>query len=136
MIKPLQNQVNSLQHRISDLETTLENSKYALSDILEAPRDTKNLHQGISTLKSEKSLQSANLLSNDSKVNLEVKEPRHSISESLSEDKIRPLEPNHLQMKIKALISQISSLWERFQNKRESKLFKKDFNNKLKGRYP
>ena len=44
-------------------------------------------------LKSEKSLQSANLLSNDSKVNLEVKEPRHPISESLSEDKIRPVEP-------------------------------------------
>ena len=39
-----------------------------------------------STLKNEKSLQSANLLSNDSKVNLEVKEPRHPISESLSED--------------------------------------------------
>ncbi len=39
----------------------------------------------ISTLKNEKSLQSANLLSNDSKVNLEVKEPRHPISESLSE---------------------------------------------------
>jgi hypothetical protein len=33
------------------------------------------------------------LLSNDSKVNLEVKEPRHLISESLSEDKIRLLEP-------------------------------------------
>lgn len=46
IIKTLQNQVNSLQHRISDLETTLENSKYALSDILEAPRDTKNTHQG------------------------------------------------------------------------------------------
>jgi hypothetical protein len=39
----------------------------------------------IYTLKNEKSLQSANLLSNDSKVNLEVKEPRHPISESLSE---------------------------------------------------
>ena len=39
----------------------------------------------ISTLKNEKSLQSANLLSNDNKVNLEVKEPRHPISESLSE---------------------------------------------------
>jgi hypothetical protein len=94
IIKTLQNQVNSLQDRISDIETTLENSKYALRDILEAPRDTKNIHQGdFSTLKSEKSLQSANLLSNDSKVNLEIKEPRYPISESLSEDKIRPLEP-------------------------------------------
>ena len=30
-IQNLQNQVNSLQDRIRDLETTLENSKYALS---------------------------------------------------------------------------------------------------------
>jgi hypothetical protein len=38
---------------------------------------------GNSTMKSEKSLQKASLLSNDRKVN----------SESLSEDNIRPLEP-------------------------------------------
>jgi hypothetical protein len=36
-------------------------------------------------LKNEKSLQSPNLLSNDSKVNLEVKEPRSDISKSLSD---------------------------------------------------
>ena len=96
-IESLENQVNSLQQKVIQLEAKFmaveRNSKYALSDILEAPRATKNIHQGDSTLKSEKSLQSANLLSNDSKVNLEIKEPRQPISESLSEDKIRPLEP-------------------------------------------
>jgi len=43
MIKTLQNQVNSLQHRISDLEITLENSKYALNPTLKAPDATKNI---------------------------------------------------------------------------------------------
>jgi len=42
----------------------------------------------ISTLKVKKS---DSRLGNDSKVNLEVKEPRDPISESLAEDKIRPL---------------------------------------------
>jgi hypothetical protein len=91
-IQSLQNQVNYLQDKISDLETTLKNSKYPLSDALEASERIQIGQMGDSTLKSEKSLQSADLLSNDSKVNLEVKEPRHPISESLSEDKIRPLE--------------------------------------------
>ena len=54
MIKTLQNQVNSLQHRISDLETTLENSKYAFNHTLKAPDATKNLQQGHPTSKSEK----------------------------------------------------------------------------------
>ena len=37
IIKTLQNQVNFLQDRISDLETTLENSKYALRSQNKAP---------------------------------------------------------------------------------------------------
>ena len=96
-IESLENQVNSLQQKVIQLEAKFmaveRNSKYALSDILGAPRETKNIHQGDSTLKNEKSLQSANLLSNDSKVNLEVKEPRHPISESLSEASKIPLKP-------------------------------------------
>ena len=50
-IETLQNQVNSLQDRIRDLETTLENSKYALSDALEAPNAIKIIQQGDSILK-------------------------------------------------------------------------------------
>jgi hypothetical protein len=96
-IESLENQVNSLQQKVIQLEAKFmaveRNSKYALSDILGAPRETKNIHQGDSTLKNEKSLQSANLLSNDSKVNFEVKEPRHPISESLSEASKIPLKP-------------------------------------------
>jgi uncharacterized coiled-coil protein SlyX len=47
-------QVNSLQDRISDLETKLtfeENSKYALSRTLEAPETMKSIQQDNSTLK-------------------------------------------------------------------------------------
>ena len=46
MIKTLQNQVNSLQDRISDLETTLENSKYALRRTLKSPDTMKSIQQG------------------------------------------------------------------------------------------
>jgi len=52
-----QNQVNSLQDRISDLETKLtfeENSKYALSRTLKASEATKILKQGDSPSKVEK----------------------------------------------------------------------------------
>jgi hypothetical protein len=85
-IQNLQNQVNSLQDRISDLETKLrfeENSKYALSRTRMDEKTPFTSQQGNSTMKSEKSLQKASLFSNDKKVN----------SESLSEDNIRPLEP-------------------------------------------
>ena len=92
-IQNLQNQVDSLQEKVIHLEIQLKNSKYALRGTQIAQKDPFTSQQGDSTLKSEQSLQSANLLSNYSKVNLEVKEPRHPISESLSEDKIRPLEP-------------------------------------------
>ena len=82
-IERLQNQVNSLQDRIRDLETTLENSKYALSRTRMDEKTPFTSQLGNSTMKSEKSLQKASLLLNDRKVN----------SESLSEDNIRPLEP-------------------------------------------
>ena len=92
-IQALQNQVNSLQDRIRDLETKLTfqyNSKYLLRRTRIDENTPLTSQQSDSTLKS---LQSANLLSNDpkrsavlSKVNLKVKEPRYPISESLSED--------------------------------------------------
>ena len=53
-IQNLQNQVNSLQDRIRDLETTLENSRYALRGTLEAPDGTKIIQQGDSTLEGKK----------------------------------------------------------------------------------
>ena len=45
-IESLENQVFSLQGRIVDLETTLENSKYALRGTLEAPDTMKIIQQG------------------------------------------------------------------------------------------
>ena len=85
MIITLENQVNSFQDRISDLETTLENSKYALRRALESPDTMKSIQQGDSTLKSEKSLQSANLLSNDSKVRNPTSQRKGMKSKSVSD---------------------------------------------------
>ena len=44
-IETLQNQVNSLQDRIRVLQTTLENSKYALSATREASNQAKSSQQ-------------------------------------------------------------------------------------------
>ena len=41
-IQSLHNQVNSLHHKVIHLETKLENSNYALSGTLDAPRETKS----------------------------------------------------------------------------------------------
>jgi len=87
-IAALQNQVNSLQDRIRDLETTRENSKYALSPTLKAPDATKNIQQGDPNSKSEKGPYE---LSNHGKGNLEIKEPENLDSKSLSEDSKIPL---------------------------------------------
>ena len=46
-VQNLHNQVNSLQNRIRYLETTLQNSKYALSRTLNAPDATKIIQQKI-----------------------------------------------------------------------------------------
>ena len=83
--------INSLQDRIRDLETTLENSKYSLSGTLKASEATKIIQQDEYTLKSE---QSPNLLGNDNKINpniQQVEEFRNEISESVSEVSKRPL---------------------------------------------
>ena len=63
-IERLQNQVNSLQDRIRDLETTLENSNYALSRTLKASEAMKIIQQGDSTLKDKKG---SYLIQNDPK---------------------------------------------------------------------
>jgi hypothetical protein len=117
MIQNLQNQVNSLQDRIRDLETTLENSKYALSRTLKASEATKIIQQDDSTLKDKNG---SSLTQNDSTINHQVREVGEMNLEMLSEDKISPLEPlsdsqqYNPQMNIRALISQISLLWGRF----------------------
>ena len=71
----------------------------------------------------------------------QAEEPRDEISKSVSEDKIGPVTPlSHSQqynprMKRKAFTGRISPLWGRFQNKRESKSFKEDFNFKMRGKF-
>ena len=86
-IERLQNQVNFLQQKIIQLEQnqTLEIKK-TLRELLKASRDNKTIQQDDSTFKAQNSLQSPDLTSNDSKVNLEVKELSHQISKSFSED--------------------------------------------------
>ena len=49
-IESLENQVNSLQDRIRDLETTRDNSKYPQKGTLEAPDDPKTIHKSDYTL--------------------------------------------------------------------------------------
>lgn len=90
---------------------------------------------------SEKSPHSANLLGNESEVNLEVQEPINEILKTLSEAPKILLEPlSHSeqiypQIKIKSFTGPISPFWGKFQNKRESKLLKEDFNFKLSEKF-
>jgi hypothetical protein len=67
-----------------DLETTLENSKYALSRTLKASEATKILQQGNSTLKPNKLLE-------DNPNLQQVQEPTNEVSESVSEAYKSPL---------------------------------------------
>jgi len=90
-IETLQNQVNSLQDRIRDLETTLENSKYALSRTLKASEATKIIQQDDSTLKDKKG---SYLTQNDSTINHQVREVGEMNLEMLSEDDNRPSDKN------------------------------------------
>jgi len=57
-IQILQNQVDSLQEKVIELETNLENqtidSKYALSGLLKGPESSKTIEQGDYTLQVKK----------------------------------------------------------------------------------
>ena len=90
IIKTLQNQVDSLQQKVMNLEIQLKNSKDPLSDTLNAFEDTKIIQQGDSTSKSEKGLYE---LSNHEKRNLEIKESDNLDSKSLSDDSKSFLKP-------------------------------------------
>jgi len=87
-MKALNNQVDSLQQKIIQLEQNQNIVRERNLNVLsEAPKrhkiDSSTLEYDNYTLEGKKG---PNLLSNDSKVNLEVKEPSHKISESFSED--------------------------------------------------
>lgn len=86
-IAALQNQVHSFQQKIIQLEHQNIVRERNLNVLSEAPKrhkiDSSTLEYDDYTLEGKKG---PNLLSNDSKVNLEVKEPSHKISESFSED--------------------------------------------------
>ena len=81
-IETLQNQVNSLQDRIRDLETTLENSKYALRRTLKASEGMKIIQQGDSTLKDKKG---SYLTQNDRQVRDPTYREKEMESKSFSE---------------------------------------------------
>ena len=53
-IKALNNQVDSLQQKIIQLESKLENPKYALRGTLQAPDDTKTIQKSDYTLEVKK----------------------------------------------------------------------------------
>jgi len=88
-IQNLQNQINSLEQKIIQLENnqTLQ-IKNTISQLLKVSRDNKTIQQADSTFKTENRLQSPDLTPNDSKVNSEMKnkKTKHPISESFSED--------------------------------------------------
>ena len=69
------------------------NFKKALSELLKRSQASKIDQQEDTNLKSEHSHHSANLLGNESEVNLEVQEPMDEILKTVSEDKIRPVTP-------------------------------------------
>jgi len=89
-IETLQNQVNSLQDRIRDLETTLENPKYALRGTLQAPNDTKTIQQSDYTLEVKKG---PYLPENDSEVRDSTSRGKDMESKSFSEAPRRPFQP-------------------------------------------
>jgi hypothetical protein len=93
-IQTLKNQVDSLQQKIIELEENQKlNFKKALSELLKRPQASKIDQQADYTFKSEDSPQSANLLENESEVNLEVQEPVDEILKTVSEDKIKRVTP-------------------------------------------
>ena len=71
--------MDSLQQKVFHLETLLKNSKYPFSELLKSSEEFKMDQQEIF-------LKSADLTSNDRKVNLEVKKPRDKILERFSKD--------------------------------------------------
>ena len=95
-MKALNNQVDSLQQKIIQLESKLENPKYALRGTLHAPDETKTIQQGHYTLEGKKA---PYLTENDPKRSSAVlSEIRDSTSrgkdiesKSLLEDKITPV---------------------------------------------
>jgi len=81
-MKLLQNQVDSLQQKIIDLENQLTNTEYPLSTTLEAPDTMKTIQQPNYTLKAGKE---DCRIANYRKVNTEVREVEHMNSDMLSE---------------------------------------------------
>jgi hypothetical protein len=81
-IKALNNQVDSLQQKIIQLESKLENPKDALRDTLHASDEIKTIQQGDSTLKPN---MGSYLLENDTQINSQVQDPGNAISTSASE---------------------------------------------------
>ena len=86
-IQNLQNQVNSLQRKIIQVEQNQRlNFKDALRGTLEVPDATKIVQQDDSTSKSEKAAYSRE---NDNKINQQVEEP---ISKGISEASQSPFQ--------------------------------------------
>lgn len=89
-IESLENQVNSLQDRIRDLETPRDNSKYPQKGTLEAPDGTKIIQQGDSTLEVEKG---PSLPENDSEVRNPTSQRKGMELKSVSQASKSPLKP-------------------------------------------
>jgi len=93
-IQTLKNEMNSLQQKIIELEQNQTLTiKKTPNELLKRSQASKIDQQADYTFKSEDSPQSANLLENESEVNLEVQEPRSEISKTVSEAKMKPVTP-------------------------------------------
>ena len=89
-MKALNNQVDSLQQKIIQLESKLENPKYALRGTLHAPDDRKTIQQGHYTLEGKKA---PYLTENDSEIRDSTSRVKDIESKTVSEEKITPVKP-------------------------------------------
>ena len=87
-MKLLQNQVDSLQEKVIDLENQLTNTEYPIRSQNKAPDDTKIIQRGNYTLKPN---MGSYLQENDERVNFEVREVQNVDSDLLSEVSKSPL---------------------------------------------
>ena len=133
-IETLQNQVNSLQDKIRDLKTTLENPKYILIGTLQALKETKTIQHSKLAWKSKRGLICQKMILKSIWIfrksylwlNSKLKKPSQKASQMPLKAILRHFRivSNIIypRMKRKGVIGKISSLWERFQTKRRLKL--------------
>jgi len=119
-IQSLHNQVERLQQKVIQLEILLKNSKYALSDPLESPNVRKTIQQDESTLKTESSLQSPYLTSNDPKRSALLNEVRNPTSQTKDMESKSVSEGSKMDFKISERSEQYNIVSDQFKPQNNS----------------